>query len=140
MSADRVQNQNNLKPPDSVQNEDENTNDTDLNTFHCDDTKRYSIVRRLAFSHSNKRTSREVMKSFSIFMEFFAILMALHYICNIQLAIFNFLIYFDSKSFLYALRNWDCKMTGDILIHCIMSRGIGIEFCWVPSLLERNIS
>ena len=37
------------------------------------------------------------------------------------------------------LKNWGCKMTGDILyevkylIHCIMYRGIGIEFCWVLS-------
>ena len=65
--------------------------------------------------------------------------MALNYIYNIQLAIFNFLICVDSKSVLYALKNWDCKMRGDILyevkylIHCIMYRGIGIEFCWVPS-------
>ena len=65
--------------------------------------------------------------------------MALNYICNNQLATFNFLIRVDSKSVLYALKNWDSKMRGDILyevkylIHCIMYRGIGIEFCWVPS-------
>ena len=61
------------------------------------------------------------------------------HICNIQLAIFNFLICVDSKSVLYASKNWDCNMRGDILyevkylIHCIMYRGIGIKFCWVPS-------
>ena len=64
--------------------------------------------------------------------------MALNFISNIQLAIFNFLICVDSKSVLYALQNWDCKMRRHIfyevkyLIHCIMSRSIGIEFCWVP--------
>ena len=65
--------------------------------------------------------------------------MALNYICNIQLAIFNFLICVDSKSVLYALKNWDCKLREDLfyelkyLMHCIMYRGIGIELCWVPS-------
>ncbi len=65
--------------------------------------------------------------------------MALNYICNIQLAIYNFVICVDSKSVLCALKNWNCKMRGDIfyevkyLIHCIMYKGIGIEFCWVPS-------
>ena len=49
------------------------------------------------------------------------------------------LICVDSKSVLYALQNWDYKMRRDIiyevkyLIHCIMFKGIGIEFCWVPS-------
>ena len=52
--------------------------------------------------------------------------------------IFNF-ICVDSKLVLYALENWDCKMRGNILyevkylIHCIMYKGFGIEFCWVPS-------
>ena len=65
--------------------------------------------------------------------------MALNYICNIQLAIFNVLSCVDSKSALYALKNWDCEMRRDILyevkylIYCIMSRGIGIVFYWVPS-------
>ena len=65
--------------------------------------------------------------------------MALSYICNIQLAIYNFVICVDSKSVLCALKSWNCKVRGDIfyevkyLIHCIMSKGIGIEFCWVPS-------
>ena len=79
-------------------------------------------------------------KGFSIFTsELYAILMALNYICNIQLAIYNFVICVDSKSVLCALKSWNCKMRGDIfyevkyLIHCIMYKGIGIEFCWVPS-------
>ena len=60
-------------------------------------------------------------------------------LCNSQITIFNFLICVDSKSVLYALQNWDCKGRRDIvyevkcLIHCIMSRGMGTEFCWVPS-------
>ena len=79
-------------------------------------------------------------KGFSIFTsELYAILMASYYICNIQLAIFNSLMCVDSKSVLYALKNWDCKMRTDIFyevmyfMHCTMSRGIGIQFCWVPS-------
>ena len=48
----------------------------------------------------------KVQKSFSIFIsELYAILMALNYICNIQLAIYNFLICVDSKSVLCAMRN-----------------------------------
>ena len=67
---------------------------------------------------------------FSIFTsELYAILMALNYICNIQLAIYNFVICVVSKSVLCALKNWNCKMRGDIfyevkyLIHCIMYKG-----------------
>ena len=41
--------------------------------------------------------------------------MALNYISNIQLAILNFLIYVDSKSVLYALQNWNCKVRRDIV-------------------------
>ena len=78
--------------------------------------------------------TEKLEKGFTMVMELQAILMA------ILIAMFNFLICFDSKSVLFALQNWDCKMRRDILrdllIHCIMSRGIGIEFCWVPSLLE----
>ena len=65
-------------------------------------------------------------KGFSIFTsELYAILMALNYICNIQLAIYN--------SVLCALKSWNCKMRGDIfyevkyLIHCIMYKGIGLS-------------
>ena len=60
-------------------------------------------------------------------------------ISNIQLAIFHFLICVDSKSVVYVLQNWACKMRRDLvyegrhLIYCIMSRGIRIEFCWIPS-------
>ena len=54
-------------------------------------------------------------KVFSIFTaELYAILVALSYICNIQLAIYNFVICVDSKSVLCALKSWNCKMRGDI--------------------------
>ena len=44
-------------------------------------------------------------KSFSTFTsELYAVLMALNYICNIQLAIYNFAICVDSKSVLCALK------------------------------------
>ena len=60
------------------------------------------------------------------------LLMTLNYICNIPVAIVNIVICVDSKSVLYALQNWDCKVRRDIgyevkyLIHCIISRGIGV--------------
>ena len=79
-------------------------------------------------------------KGFSRFTsELYAVLMALNYICNIQLAIYNFVISVDSESVLCALKSWNCKMRGDIfyevkyLIHCIVYKGIGIEFCCVLS-------
>ena len=82
-------------------------------------------------------------KAFSKFTsELYAILMALNCICNIQLAIFKFLICVDSKS----LKNWDCKMRGDIfyevkyLIHCIMYRGIGIFVCFAYSCMSYSQS
>ena len=81
-----------------------------------------------------------LLEGFSIFTsELHAISMALNYICNIHLAIFIFWICVNSKSVIYTLKDWDCKLRGGILyevkylIHCIMYRGIGIEFCWVPS-------
>ena len=90
--------------------------------------------------HLKVQKSFYLGKCFSIFtLELYAILMALNYICNILLAIFNIIICVDSKSVLYALQNWDCKMRRDIvyevkyMIHYIISRGIGVEFCWVPS-------
>ena len=65
----------------------------------------------------------KVQKSFYLVKVFFistselyAILMALNYICNIQLAIYNFVICVDSKSVLCALKNRNCKMRGDIFI------------------------
>ena len=80
-------------------------------------------------------------KGFSIFtLELCAILMALNYICKIKLSFILFYFFcVDSNLILYALQNWDCKMRRNIvyevkyLIHCFLSRGIGIEFCWIPS-------
>ena len=60
--------------------------------------------------------------------------MALNYICNIPLAIFNIVICVDSKYVLYnAWQNWDCKVRREYLIHCIISGYIGAEFCSVSS-------
>ena len=80
--------------------------------------------------------SLHLRKGFSIIFtsELYAILMALNYICNIQLALYNFAICVDSKSVLCASKNWNCKMRGDIfyevkyLIHCIMYKGLGLSF------------
>ena len=72
--------------------------------------------------------------------------MALNYICNNQLATFNFWIRVDSKSVLYALKNWDCKMRGDILyevkylIHCIISSFAGYRLIVVFNGMKLNIS
>ena len=82
-------------------------------------------------------------KGFSIFTpELYAVLTALNYICNIQLAIYNFVICVDSKSVLCALKNWNCKMRGDIfyevkyLIHFIhtYTRVLGLSFVGYVSL------
>ena len=54
--------------------------------------------------------------------------MALNYISNIPLAIFNIFLCVDSKYVVYVVHNLDCKVTRDIvyevkyLIHCIISR------------------
>ena len=46
-------------------------------------------------------------KVFSIFTsELYVVLMALNYICNFQLAILDFFICVDSRSVLYALKDW----------------------------------
>ena len=55
---------------------------------------------------------------------------------HIQLAILNMLISVDSKSVLYALKYWDCKMRGDMfkfyevnyVIHCILYGVLGLSF------------
>ena len=52
------------------------------------------------------QTSFYLWKEFSLFIsELYAILMALNYICNIQLAIFNIFICVHTKSVLYELKN-----------------------------------
>ena len=79
-------------------------------------------------------------KRFSIFTaELHAILMALHYIESIPKDLFNILICVDSKSVLYTLKNANNSKRIDfvydiqMLIHNIILRGTGIDFCWVPS-------
>ena len=65
--------------------------------------------------------------------------MALNYLHNTPVDFYNILVCVDSKSVLMALKHWKGKMRNDIifeikfLIHCIISRGIGLDFCWVPS-------
>ena len=47
--------------------------------------------------------------------ELYAMVMALNYICNVPLAIFNIVICVDPKYVLYALQHWDCKVRRDIV-------------------------
>jgi ribonuclease HI len=79
-------------------------------------------------------------KGFSIFTcELYAILMALTHIIFSPMAIYNILVCVDSKAALYALQNGNNKIRPDFiaeirhLIHSIISSGIGVTFCWVPS-------
>jgi ribonuclease HI len=79
-------------------------------------------------------------KGYSIFTcELYAILMALTHISFSPMAIYNILVCVDSKAALYALQNGNNKIRPDFIaeiyhfIHSIISSGIGITFCWVPS-------
>ena len=79
-------------------------------------------------------------KGFSIFTcELMAILMALNYLVTVSFDIYNIVFYVDSKSVLLALKHWNCKVRKDIifeikfLIHCFALKGIGVNFCWIPS-------
>ena len=63
------------------------------------------------YTFFNTQRSFYLGKIFSIFTsELYAILMALNCICNVQLAIYNFLICVDSRSVLCALKNWNGKI------------------------------
>ena len=79
-------------------------------------------------------------KKFSIFTaELYAILMALHCICNTKYDLYQILICVDSMSVLNVLQSWDCRTRPDIvfeikfLVHTLKSRGLHIVFTWVPS-------
>jgi len=79
-------------------------------------------------------------RGFSIFTaELYSIFMALTFLLDSNISLYNVLFCVDSKSVLYALGNWNCKIRSDLvyeirtLIHYIMMRGVGICFCWVPS-------
>ena len=79
-------------------------------------------------------------KGLSIFTaELYAILMALHFINDTPLTFNGVVFCVDSKSVLQSILNWDCKLRCDFLfeirylIHCIASKGILVDFCWVPS-------
>ena len=61
----------------------------------------YALVIGLVIPELKVQKSFYLGKGFSIFTsELYAILIALSYICNIQLAIYNFVICVDSKSVL----------------------------------------
>jgi len=79
-------------------------------------------------------------KGLSIFTaELYAILMALHFINDSALSFYGIVFCVDSKSVLQSISNWDCKLRCDFLfeirylIHCLISKGIIVDFCWVPS-------
>jgi ribonuclease HI len=79
-------------------------------------------------------------KHFSIFSaELVGILMALNYIVNIPINIFQVLFCVDSKSVLTALKSFSTKVRGEIiieiniLVHYLRIRGTTVQFLWVPS-------
>jgi ribonuclease HI len=90
--------------------------------------------------HFKIEKSYSIGKHISIFSaELVAILMALNYIISIPFNIFQFLFCVDSKSVLYAIRSFNTKVRGEIiieintLIHYLRLRGSVVQFCWVPS-------
>ena len=79
-------------------------------------------------------------KNFSVFTaELYAILMALSWISDLNVAIYSILICVDSKSVLCSLRSWDANVRKDLIfdikfmIHSVMAKGTFVEFCWIPS-------
>ena len=80
-------------------------------------------------------------KDFAIFTsELFAILMALLYLSSSHLDFYSIVFCVDSRSVLQALKHWQGNVVrNDIvfeikfLIHCLRHKGIGIDFCWIPS-------
>ena len=65
--------------------------------------------------------------------------MALSYIVNLPVALFNILFCVDSRAMLYSLNSTDSKEKSDIiyeikhLVHCLNITGTGVTFCWIPS-------
>ena len=65
--------------------------------------------------------------------------MAVNYILDFPLNIFQILLCVDSKSVLYALQSKGRKKTSSIIleikyvIHLLTLRGLHVTFCWVPS-------
>ena len=79
-------------------------------------------------------------RGFSIFTsELYAIFMALDYINNLPFNSCNIVLCVDSQSVLHALQKWSCKTRRDLiyeikyLIHCVINKGIRLDFVWVPS-------
>ena len=72
--------------------------------------------------------------------ELFALIMALNFILDFSKDLLNVVFCIDSKSVLYALRNWKCKTRREMifesryLIHCLQARGIQIDFFLVGCL------
>ena len=65
--------------------------------------------------------------------------MALHTINDIPLDFFQIVIYVDSKSILTAIKSSTSKERSEIIhdikyvLHILISRGIDITMCWIPS-------
>ena len=65
--------------------------------------------------------------------------MALHFINDSPLLFYGIVLCVDSKSVLYSLQSWHCKVRRDLvneikyLVHCIISKNILVNFCWIPS-------
>ena len=79
-------------------------------------------------------------KGRSIFTaELVALLMVLSSIVHLPMVLFNILFCVDSNAVLYSLNSTDSKMRSDIvyeikhLVQCLLLKGIGITFCWIPS-------
>ena len=90
--------------------------------------------------HLKMKRSFYLGRGFSIFTaELYALIMALNYVSESPFSFYAILLCVDSKSVLHALQNWDSAVRRDMiyeikyLVHCIRSRGIAVDFCWVPS-------
>ena len=87
-----------------------------------------------------KERSFHIGKDHSIFTaELVAILMALRYIVNLPMAIFQILFCVDSKSVLFTLKSMKSRDRCDLvieinyLIHFLFQKGSCVTFTWVPS-------
>ena len=79
-------------------------------------------------------------KGHSIFAaELVAILMALYYVIQLPVTVFNILFCVDSQSVLQSLQIYENRQREDLLfeiklmIHCLLTKGTNVEFYWIPS-------
>lgn len=79
-------------------------------------------------------------KYFSIFTaELLAIMMALTFIQDLHIDIYQIVVFIDSESVLSSLNNCSVNTRSDLLFdiryltHCLISRGIDVNFMWIPS-------